>query len=65
MSPLFTGPEFALAVCLGIVAVIGIVLLARQWDRLPMYPPTEDDILPPPNVRSQRQDWDQHEWWQS
>lgn len=64
MSTIFTG----LMIVCGVLAFFGVLAaITAVFERLPSFPPmyTEDDILPPPNVRSQRQDWDQHEWWQS
>lgn len=54
MSPLLTGPEFALIVCLGIVVLCLIVLMARRWSQMPSFPPLYDDsdILPDPEWRA-------------
>lgn len=54
-----------IVVALVFVAFGLVALIAAAVERLPLYPPTEDDILPPPNVRSQRENWDTHEFWQS
>lgn len=60
MKPLFTGPEFALYVCVAIFVAccIGIAIkAARAWSRLPSRPPLydySDDVLDEPTVRCRR-----------
>ncbi len=59
--------DAGLVLCI-VLIVFGWLALAtwvvRLFDRWDLHA-DQRDVLPPPNVRSQRQDWDQHKYWQT
>lgn len=66
MKPLIESDLAVLAILLlliGVCALVSWLIERRAWFRRGVLPNTQHDVLPPPNVRSQRPQPDPYREW--